>query len=164
MNFLFEAMSLLEHKTPTMKLLVFGDGKILEKFRKKYGKNKNISFMGFRKDIMNFLESSDAYLHITGLDNQPYSIIEAMMLKKVIFCNEFDGMCETLDVKDNYLVQAETHSIAKELDSLINEIQNNPEKVSKRGEKNRLYAISRYSSDVIIPKYLEIYVNLIEIS
>jgi len=160
LEFLFDAMRLLEKKVFNVKLLVFGDGEILEEFREKYKKSKNIVFMGFRTDFVNFLENSDAYLHITGFDNQPYTIIEAMMLKKVILCNEFDGMKETLEAENNYLVPKETNQIANGLCSMVNEIQNNSDKFRKKGERNKVYAISQFSTDVIIPKYLEIYEKL----
>jgi len=156
LKFLFNAMYKLDNTVSNIELLVFGAGIYLDEFKKKYGR-KNIIFMGFRTDFINFLESSDLYLHITGLDNQPYSIIDAMMLKKVIICNKFDGIQETLEIQNNYLVRADSHSIAKKLCSLINDLQNNSEKLQKQGEANRSYAISRYSFDVIIPKYLEIY-------
>ena len=41
-------------------------------------------------------------------------------------------------------------------------IQNDSEKFQEKGEKNRTYAIKRYSSDIIIPKYLEIYRKICE--
>ena len=84
------------------------------------------------------------------------------MSKKVILCNEFDGMQETLDIQNNYLVKADSQLIAKKLCSIIRDFQNDSEKFQEKGEKNRTYAIKRYSSDIIIPKYLEIYRKICE--
>jgi glycosyltransferase involved in cell wall biosynthesis len=154
---LLDAMNLVEKKYEHARLLVFGDGINLKNLKAKYAEKKNITFMGFRQDFRNFLLESDAYVHISGLDVQPYSVIEAMMLGKVILYNDIGSLVEMVDPSNNYVVSLDAESIAKGVFSLIDEIQNRNESFKEKSDKNRRFAIERYSTDVIATKYLALY-------
>jgi glycosyltransferase involved in cell wall biosynthesis len=156
LNFLLEAMSKIE-KERGSRLLVFGYGRYLEEFKEKYQNHKNIVFMGFRSDFDKFLRDSDVYIHISGLDNQPYAIIEALMQGKVIICNDLGGMVESIDVSNNYVVQLNSKSIHEALTKVIFEMENNLGLFKEKGEKNKVFAINKYSSKIISKKYLELY-------
>ena len=162
LRLLLDAMDDIAKELFSIKLLVFGDGKNLDSIKSKYGSRKNIIFMGFRDDLHHFMSCSDAYLHISGLDNQPYSVIEAMMLGKVIFCNDLGGLVEMIDPKNNYIVSLDSMAIAKGLRSLIADIQNNRELFKEKGQRNRAFAINRYSADIIALKHIEIYKGVMQ--
>jgi glycosyltransferase involved in cell wall biosynthesis len=158
---LLDAMEYVEKKYQHVKLLVFGDGVNLNILKTKYAEKKNIIFMGFRQDFRNFLLDSDAYVHISGLDVQPYSIIEAMMLSKLILCNDIGSLVEMVDPSNNYIVSLETESIVKGIFSLIDEIQNKNELFREKGERNRRFALERYSAKVIAAKYVKLYGDIL---
>lgn len=156
---LLEAVSEVSN-TLAFKLLIFGGGKYLDSFKNKMGEHDMIEYMGFRKDMGYFLKQAQAYIHISGLDNQPYSIIEAMMLGKVIICNDLAGLGETVDSGNNYVIPLDKNSIAMALRALVSEIKNDPESFDKKGRQNRSFAMSRYSSNVICSQYLDLYRRL----
>ena len=161
LRFLFESMNCVNRDFDSVKLLVFGDGTNLNNMKLKYEHNKNIIFMGFRTDFKDFLSNSDAYFHISGLDNQPYSVIEAMMLGKVILCNDQGGVVETIDPNNNYVVTLDQTAIANGINKLIFDIRKNRSLFKEKGEINRRFAIERYSTEVITTKYLTSYRNIL---
>jgi len=114
-------------------------------------------FMGFRDDFLSFLASARAYIHVSGLDNQPYSLIEALILGKVILCNNLDSLSEMIDKNSNYLVSLNSISITEGIFSLITDIINDSEMVNNKGKQNRRLAVETYSTEVITRKYLGIY-------
>ena len=145
----------------SVKLLIFGDGEYLARFKAENPHGTNVIFMGFRNDFLNFLATADAYVYISGLDNQPYSLIEAMMLSKVILCNNLEALVETIDPANNYLVSLDASSIHQGLKSLIADIMNSIELINAKGKQNRKFAIETYSSDAVARKYLNIYCDKI---
>lgn len=144
-----------------MKLLVFGYGKQFLKIRKKYEHLKNIEFMGFKHNISEYLQKSNAYLHISGLDTQPFTVIEAMMMNKIILCNNLDSLIEMLPPENNYIVEFNSKSISDGLERLINDIKNNQADLNERGKVNGLFARSRYSSKVVVGQYYSLYKELL---
>ena len=161
LHFLFKSMNCINGDFNSVKLLVFGDGTNLKSIKSKYENIKNIIFMGFRTDFRDFLSNSDAYFHISGLDNQPYSVIEAIMLGKVILCNDHGGLLETIDPNNNYVVPLDQSAITDGINKLIFDIRKNRELFKEKGERNRRFAIERYSTEVITTKYLAIYRDIL---
>jgi glycosyltransferase involved in cell wall biosynthesis len=162
LQLVLDAMSFVEKKFDSVRLLVFGDGMNLDILKTKYDKKRNITFMGFRQDFRSFLLDSDAYVHISGLDVQPYAIIEAMMLGKVILCNNIGSLVETIDPDNNYVVSSDSSSIAKGILLLIDDIMNKNASFKDKEERNRRFAIDRYSTEVITTKYIELYRNILK--
>ncbi len=161
LNLLIETMDKITKNVKDTKLMVFGYGSYLDKFKIKYANNKNIVFMGFREDFRDFLNGVDGYIHISGLDNQPYAIIEALMQGKVVICNNLGGMIETIESNNNYVVSLDPSSISRTIYSVINEIRDNPIEFQKKGNRNKKFATNRYSSNVISAEYIKLYNKLL---
>jgi len=161
LRFLFESMNSIKDDYNFVKLLVFGNGTNLKSMKAKYENDKNIIFMGFRTDFRDFLSNSDAYFHISGLDNQPYSVIEAIMLGKVILCNDHGGLVEAIDPNNNYVVPLDQTAITNGINKLIFDIRKNNELFKERGERNRRFAIKKYSTDGIAAKYIAVYTEVL---
>jgi glycosyltransferase involved in cell wall biosynthesis len=159
LDFLFEAMTKIEKKDG-LKLLVFGNGKYLEHYKQRYQDYETIVFMGFRNDFAEFLKNSDVYLHISGLDNQPYAIIDALMQGKVVICNDLGGMVETINLSNNYVVKLDPSSIHNALLKVISEITQYPDQFQQKGLNNKIFAKNKYSSKVISNEYVHLYREL----
>ena len=155
--FLLEAMGRISKQFDSVKLLVFGDGTNLDKFREENISKNHVIFMGFRDDFRNFLANSVAYVHISGLDTQSYAIIEAMMLGKVVLCNDLKGITQTIEPKNNYVVSLDSTSITNGLRSMIIDIKENRDLFNEKGKQNKKFALEKYSSDIIIEKFCELY-------
>lgn len=161
LNYLFDAMDKISEEAKGVRLLVFGFGIHLESFKIKYANSHNIVFMGFREDFGDFLASVDAYIHISGLDNQPYAMIDALMRGKVIICNDLAGLIETIDPNNNYVVSLDSNSISKTLHRVISQIRNQPIDFKEKGNRNKKFAVNRYSSEVISAQYVKLYGELL---
>jgi glycosyltransferase involved in cell wall biosynthesis len=157
LHILLEAIEDIVKEYSSVKLLIFGDGEYLTMFKSKYGNRQQVSFMGFRTDFQNFLATSDGYIHMSGLDNQPYSIIDALMHGKIILCNDLEGLVEMLDPNNNYVVPLDSSAVNRALRSLINEILHDRKTLEQKGKRNKLFAVNRYSREVITNEYLKIY-------
>jgi glycosyltransferase involved in cell wall biosynthesis len=162
LHFLFDAMNNITKESHEVKLCVFGGGTYLEEFQSKYKYNQNICFMGFRNDFRSFLKDADAYIHISGLDNQPYAIMDALMLGKVVVCNDIGGVKEMIEASNNYIVTLDTSSISNAIYNVISEIRNNHKKFLEKGQENRLFAIKRFSSEAVSLQYINLYRNLLD--
>jgi glycosyltransferase involved in cell wall biosynthesis len=161
LDLLVEVMDKITKNFHDIKLMVFGNGIYLDGFKTKYANNENIVFMGFREDFRDFLSNVDIYIHISGLDNQPYALIEALLLGKVVICNNLGGILETIEANNNYVVSLNQSSISQAIYSVIHEIENNPDGLQMKGNRNKEFARKRYSSDVISAHYLKLYNQLL---
>lgn len=90
---LFNAFRKFQKKHKNSWLVVIGDGA----FRNDIEKSKQSSrilFAGKTDKPCSFTKACDVFVHITGLDNFPYSIIEAMYCKKPIIASRVGGIPE----------------------------------------------------------------------
>jgi glycosyltransferase involved in cell wall biosynthesis len=156
LHILLEALGEVSNELE-FKLLIFGDGRYLNQFKEETSNLDNVEYMGYRDDMKSFLKSAAAYFHISGLDNQPYSVIEAMLLGKVVLATDLKGLRETLRPDSNYFVTLNKNSIVKALQDMISEIKYDRESFENEGKQNKSFALSKYSSDVVCKKYLELY-------
>ena len=62
LDFLLKSIESSLSSFKNIKLLVFGHGKQLLKIRKRYEHIKNIEFMGFKHNIREYLQMSNAYI------------------------------------------------------------------------------------------------------
>jgi glycosyltransferase involved in cell wall biosynthesis len=134
----------------------------LTDFKAKYYDRDNISFMGFRSDFLNAVAIADAYIHVSGLDNQPYSIIDALMLGKVIVCNDLESLTEMIDPENNYIVPLRSSAVSVALRSLIDQILKDPNSFKAREQQNKLFAIRRHSRDLVAEEYLKLYDSILQ--
>lgn len=85
-----------------VKLLICGEGEervALEKEAKERGVDSAVSFEGFKKDIVPFLNSIDIFLFASEMEGLSNSIMEAMALGKPVVCYNISSMPEL--VRDN---------------------------------------------------------------
>jgi glycosyltransferase involved in cell wall biosynthesis len=157
-----DAINDLSKKSNNLKIYVFGDGIYLKEFKAKYEKTTNIFFMGFTNDYPRYLNQADIYAHISGFDNQPYALLDALSLGKVILCNDIGGLLEMLEPNNNYIVKLDKSSIILALEQILEEIKSFPQQFKDRGIKNREFALRRYSSDIISSKYLRLYAEMLK--
>lgn len=72
---------LIKYKN-NIKLLLIGDGKLREFLKNEISKNnlgKNISLLGYRKDVPKILKITDLYISTSKREGLPVNLIEAMM-------------------------------------------------------------------------------------
>ena len=161
LKLLIDVMERITTESKLIKLLVFGDGIHLPEIKSRCLSN-NIIFKGFRDDFREFLAISDVYVHITGLDVQPYALLDALMQEKVVICSDIEVLREFVDPRNNYFVSFDLDSILKTVCSVITEIKSEPEAFYNKGKLNKTITLERFSLDKISVQYRELYIKLID--
>jgi glycosyltransferase involved in cell wall biosynthesis len=162
LSLLIKAICELHNEKERIQLMVFGDGKFLPRFRDDFQAYENIVFMGFRSDFTEYINKSHAYIHITGLDTQPYAVIDAMLRSKIVLANDLDSILEMLDPESNYIVKLEYDSIKNGLQMLMNDLKNNPTIIQHKCKQNKQFAFQRYSSIKNAAEYIKLYDHLLK--
>lgn len=157
LGILLEVVASNPLKFSCLRIYIFGDGKHLNEFKDKYSGLENLRFMGFDDKFRHILSGAHIYAHISGLDNQPYSVIDALLNGKVILYNRNEGISEMLDQENNFVVNLEIESITDALEMILHEIRFNYQDIVQKGSKNRENARLKFSAEVISREYLDVY-------
>lgn len=124
-----------EYKT-NLRLYLIGEGNEEKKLReliKKLDLEKKVIILGFKENPYNYLKKSDIYVSSSTYEGLPTTLIEAMILDKVIVATKTPGSCEVLkeyDKKYLVLLGSETDFVNKMI-MAINDLEINKNKVEK---------------------------------
>ena len=128
------------------RLIIVGGGKHLEEFKEKV-KGKNITFLGrqSKNKVAQQMKDCDCFIHITGLDNLPISILEATSFNKPIIASNKFGIPEIS--KDLYLTE-----------NTVKDILGKMLKVYESGEKKRNYRdIKKFGKNRAVNNFIRYY-------
>jgi glycosyltransferase involved in cell wall biosynthesis len=128
------------------RLIIIGGGKHFEEIKDK-AKGKNIIFLGKQKrNKVNWhMKNCNCFIHITGLDNLPISILEAMSFHKPIIASNKFGIPEIS--KDIYLTK---NSVKEILEKML--------KVYESKEKERAYKdIQKFGKENAVNQFIKYY-------
>ncbi|MCM3568211.1 glycosyltransferase family 4 protein [Neobacillus mesonae] len=101
---LIEAMALIKDQVPNAKLLLAGNGALLQECQdlaKKLEVDRMIDFLGFRKDIVDLLKISDAAVASSLREGLPVNIMEAMSCGLPVIANDNRGHRELIESNIN---------------------------------------------------------------
>lgn len=79
-NFLIEVFAKVYEKNPHYKLLLFGEGELLEIIKEKVrymGLSNGVVFMGYRRDVNEFLNAADLFILPSNIEGFPVALVEA---------------------------------------------------------------------------------------
>lgn len=97
-------------KNPNFHLFICGDGVQVNKLKaevKKLGIQKQIHFLGFRRDVYKLCSSADLFLFASLQEGLPVAIMEAMACHLPIIASRIRGNTDLIDEgKGGYLVDA----------------------------------------------------------
>lgn len=114
---LFKAIKKLYDKDEKLKnyvkIIVIGDGPLeneLKKFCKDNNIDMNVIFLGYKQNAREYISISDAVVIPSIHEGIPYTLLEAMLAKKIIIASEVGGLKEVLNNKiDALLFKANDH-------------------------------------------------------
>jgi sugar transferase (PEP-CTERM/EpsH1 system associated) len=105
---LIQAFQLIHKDMPDAKLLIVGDGPLkedLSNFSQSLGLQRNILFLGERKDIPELLNIFDIFVLPSKNEGVSLTLLEAMATKKPVVATSVGGNKEIIEHgKDGYLV------------------------------------------------------------
>lgn len=157
---LFNALSILENKID-YKLFIVGDGELRSKlesmvFEKKL--QKNISFLGIRKDIPALLSMSDIFVLSSAWEGFGLVVAEAMACERIVIATDCGGVHEVLG--DTGILVPNQNSI-KLAEGLKKALVLSDENRMSMGQKARKRVLNHYSLDISSSKWLDLYQRLI---
>lgn len=100
---LIKALELLKDKYPNIKVISVGEGNKLEELKeesKKRGLEKNIIFLGFRKDINELINISDIGILLSYREGLPRNIMELMANGRKVIATNIRG-CKDIVCNEN---------------------------------------------------------------
>jgi glycosyltransferase involved in cell wall biosynthesis len=143
------------------KLIIIGDGPtrpILEEYVRKRGIENIVSFLGFIPNAYKLLNAIDIFVLPSLSEGSPIALIEAMSSGKAIIASDIPAIKELVeDGKDALLFDPRD---PVQLKNLILKLYNDPELRKKLGENAKRKA-EQYNVDVVFPKMLQIYKEVV---
>ncbi len=157
-KFLIETISKMKNEVPNVKLLLAGKGALFDECRSlasKFGVEKNVHFLGFRKDIQSLLSISDVGVASSLREGLPVNVMEAMATGIPIVASDNRGHRElVLNNKNGWVIDGEDKKgFAKKLILLAH----NRDLIIKLGSNGRKMMESKYSTNQILLEKSRIY-------
>ena len=160
-NYFIEAAEILLNKGFDIAFFIVGDGPLrneLQLLVKKKCLGEKIRFLGFRSDIKNTIRNSDLLVQTSIYEGLPLTPMEAFSVKRTVIGTDIEGTREVISDGYNGLLAENKNpkSIADKIEILykdrakLNEYEINAYKT---------FTV-RFSSKIMINKYLDFYKNL----
>ncbi len=123
-------------------------------------KNKNVNWLGFRKDIRDILAVSNIVALPSYREGVPRTLLEAASMGKAIVTTNAPGCREVVeDGVNGFLVPIKDYkSLAEKIEVLIN----NKELREKFGKNSRIKAVNEFDIKIVVDKYLEVYEEILK--
>jgi glycosyltransferase EpsD len=155
---LIEALALVKNEVSHAKLLLAGEGLLLESCKQLASTleiENQVDFLGFRKDIAEILPMCDAAVASSLREGLPVNILEAMACELPVIASENRGHRELVkNMENGWLINpAET----QEFGNKINVLAQSPELRNQLGRNGRKKIIKTYSIDQILKEKSRIY-------
>lgn len=156
----------LKEKIKNIHLFIIGDTfksqnsykNKIENLINKFELNKNITFLGKKKDTRFYLKMSEIYVCSSNFESSPISIWEAMSMELPIVSTKVGDIKNYIeDDKNGYVVNKNDY---KTMSDKLFKLLNNRQQMINFGLVNRKIAINNFSLDIISKKTIDFY-NLI---
>ncbi|MCC6005323.1 MAG: glycosyltransferase, partial [Thermofilum sp.] len=143
------------------KLIIIGDGPtrpILEEYVRERGIENIVSFLGFIPNAYKLLNAIDIFVLPSLSEGSPIALIEAMSSGKAIIASDIPAIKELVEDGKEALLFDPRDPV--QLKNLILKLYNDPELRKKLGENAKRKA-EQYNVDVVFPKMLQIYKEVV---
>lgn len=98
-HFLVEAMTALAAQHPNLRLLIVGNGPLLEELTEQarhHGIEEQIDFLGLRSDVQELLRRADFFVRPSLLEGMPLTVLEAMASGLPVIASDVAGTGEVV--------------------------------------------------------------------
>lgn len=143
---------------PDSHLHFIGDGPTEPELRKlaaALGVSHRVHFLGFRRNVYDYIAHCQALLMPSLHEGLPYVLLEAMALGTPIVASRVGGLAET--IQDDVTGLLVTPGDAQALARAIIRLRDAPELGRRLSERARHLRQARYSLDVMTARYLDVY-------
>jgi glycosyltransferase involved in cell wall biosynthesis len=163
-KYLIESIPTIIETLPQSKILIVGDGPLLDGLKtlsERLKVEKNIIFTGFRSDIKEILSAVDLFVVPSILEGFPVVTLEAMAMAKPIVATNIDGITEQItDGVNGVLVPPKDPSaLAKAIIKVIND----KELARTMGSSARKKVEQEFSVEKMVAETEKVYLSLLKI-
>lgn len=152
-----EALQLL--RVPgTVRLKIIGTGPLVEPLRRAVaaaGLGEAVQFLGFRRNVFDYLAHLDILLMPSYHEGLPYTLLEAMSLERPIVASGVGGLREVLRDGDTGLLCPP--GAAGPLAACLQRLLTDPELGAQLGRRARLDQGRRFTLETMGDRYADIY-------
>jgi glycosyltransferase EpsD len=157
---LIKSVSLVKEEVPKAKLLLAGEGSLLEECKelaRSLGVEHMVDFLGFRKDIESLLKMSNIVVASSKREGLPVNIMEAMACGLPIIALKNRGHCELVkEDRNGWIVSNQPDELAKK----VAELAKNQELQKQMGEQSRKIMLDSFSLNRVLVEKKELYVKV----
>lgn len=154
---LIEAISYSYKEIPNLKLLLVGEGELKYKYEKlieNMGVSDYVKVLGYRSDIPELMQLSDASVSSSKHEGLPVNVIEAMATGLPLIVSDCRGNKDLVENDFNgYLIEANNE---RQMSEMIISLYKNREK-REQFKENSLKILSKYSIDSVLKEMNQIY-------
>jgi glycosyltransferase involved in cell wall biosynthesis len=157
-HILLEAAQKVISKYPETKFMFVGQGELeqdLKQLTQSLNLEKNVEFMGIRRDVANILSESDIFVLSSFWEGLPLSAIEAMASACAVILTDVGGNRELIEHKKNGMIVPPGDSEA--LAGAIIELLEREDYRLSLGQAARARAIEKFDVALIVKQYEELY-------
>lgn len=161
-DLLIESFKLFEKKYSDSILIIVGEGIEKEKLinlAKGYNLSRKIFFMGYRKDVYNWLNIFDSFILPSKREGLPLTILEAMAMKKIVIATSVGGVPELIVNNYNGILIEERDPLV--LMKSMQYVYENKNEVKEIVEKAYKHITLKYSIEDYIDSLDGIYKSLL---
>lgn len=151
--------AIAEIKNKNLHYIICGKGKMIKKLKRlteKLQVSKQVSFLGFRKDICEISKISDIFVFPSLQEGLPVALMEAMTVGLPVICSKIRGNEDLIcQEKGGYLVNPkDINGFVKKIDFLVNN-----EEVRKKFKEYNLEIIEEFDLRNINSEIKKVYEN-----
>ncbi len=163
-QYLIEAFGLIAEQFPNVRLLIVGDGELLEKLKTinpKLQTENKILFAGFRDDLPACYSAFDMYAHtsIEGCgETFPFAVLQALAQELPVVVTRVGDVAAMVEEEVNGFIVSEkdVNSLAEKLNILIS---NNDVRESM-AKKSREILLQKFTTEIMVDNVEKLYQNI----
>ncbi|MFH1704114.1 MAG: glycosyltransferase [Nitrospirota bacterium] len=163
LEYLLDALPYLKGEFKSIKLLIVGEGSLVEKLKERAKKNNifdNILFTGKRRDIPEILASINIFVMPSIAEGFPNALLEAMAMGKPIVTTEVGGIPEIVKNGFNGLLVPPRDTLS--LSKAIKELISNDQLAAKMGQAASNLVRDNLSIKAIAQKWQSLYLSILK--
>ncbi|EEL67231.1 glycosyltransferase family 4 protein [Bacillus mycoides] len=157
-SFLIHVLAQLKNEIPHAKLLLAGEGPLIEECKKiatQLGVSNMVHFLGYRNDIASLLQMCDLAVASSYREGLPVNIMEAMACGLPVVATDNRGHRElVINNKNGWIVDRDD---IKAMADRIKGISINPQLLAQMGQYGRTIIENQYSVNEVLKEKQEIY-------
>ena len=158
---ILEAIPLINHQGSFPHLVLIGTGPMQKKLSdkaRKLGIEKQVHFLGYRKEVAGYLKQMDLYIQASEWEGVSLALLEAMGASLPVVATDVGGTSEIIEhMKSGYLIPPRD---PYQLSLAVNLLQTNKELSAKLGHEASERIKSNFTSNHTMKSLISLYENL----